>query len=107
MFAEILIDHAFARKQNRLTYSVPETLNLKAGDGVLVPFQKSEKAGVVLRVHNETPDFSTKEVLSLLSEQGLLQTTLFGEIIFRFVRLVSLFQFIVADLDVFGRIFRA
>lgn len=74
MFAEILIDHAFARKQNRLTYSVPGDLTLKVGDGVLVPFQKSEKAGLVLRVHNETPNFATKEILRVLTDSNLLQT---------------------------------
>src|SRR3989344_751039 len=72
MFAEILIEHAFARKQNRLTYEVPASLNLKPGDGVLVPFQRSQKAGVVLRVHSEAPAFATKEILSVLSDEGLL-----------------------------------
>ncbi|MEK9159144.1 MAG: primosomal protein N' [Patescibacteria group bacterium] len=74
MFAEILIEHAFARKQNRLTYRVPAALSLKIGDGVLVPFQKGEKAGVVLRIHNEAPSFATKEILSVLNEEGLLQS---------------------------------
>lgn len=72
MFAEILIEHAFARKQNHLIYEVPASLNLKPGDGVLVPFQRSQKAGVVLRVHSETPAFPTKEILSVLSDEGLL-----------------------------------
>lgn len=74
MFAEVLIEHAFARKQNRLTYKVPESLSVKVGDGVLVPFQSSEKAGIVLKIHAKQPEFATKEILSLLAEESLLQS---------------------------------
>lgn len=73
MFAEILIEHGFARKQNTLTYAVPEHLSVQPGDGVLVPFQKNEKAGVVLRTHTTKPTFNTKEILGLLKEERLLQ----------------------------------
>ncbi len=73
MFAEILIEHAFARKQNRLTYKIPDGLSVEVGDGVLVPFQRSEKAGIVLQVHSQEPGFKTKEILGLLAEEALLQ----------------------------------
>ncbi|MFA6024527.1 MAG: primosomal protein N' [Candidatus Gracilibacteria bacterium] len=73
MYAEILIQHAFARKQTALTYGVPAELNVKIGDGVLVPFQRGEKAGLVLRLHAHKPEFATKNILGLLNEEGLLQ----------------------------------
>lgn len=72
MYADILIQHGFARKQDLLTYSVPDSLNIHVGSGVLVPFQKSQKAGLVLRLHNEMPTFKTKAIVSILETESLL-----------------------------------
>ena len=42
------------------------------GDGVLVPFQKGEKLGLVLKIHQETPEFKVKEISKTLELQPLL-----------------------------------
>ena len=71
-FAEILVQHAYSRKQERFTYQLGPELQVKAGDGVFVPFQKGEKLGLVLKVHQEKPSFPTKEVHKVIDLQPLL-----------------------------------
>ncbi len=71
MYADILINHAFSRKKDSHIYEIPESLSIKNGSGVVVPFQKGQKTGVVLRVHNTKPDFQTRLIGELLGE-GLL-----------------------------------
>lgn len=73
MFAEVLINHAYARRRERLTYELPDGNDIHAGHGVMVPFQKTEKAGLVLRVLNERPEFETRMILGTLDPDQLLQ----------------------------------
>jgi primosomal protein N' (replication factor Y) len=72
-FADILIQHAYSRKQESFTYAIPSDLLLKKGEGVVVPFQSSEKAGLVMDLHDRKPGFATKEVVRKLGEETLLQ----------------------------------
>lgn len=72
-YADILIDHPYSRKQGSFTYTVPESLTVNPGDGVAVPFQKSKKAGLVLKVHSEKPSFEAKAVLEILEPHPLLE----------------------------------
>ena len=71
-FADILISHAYSRKQESFTYAVPGNLDLHKGDGVVVSFQTGEKAGLVMNLHNTEPSFKTKPILRKLSEEPLL-----------------------------------
>ena len=43
MFAEILVHHPYARKQECFTYEAPEGIAVQRGSGVEVPFQKGKK----------------------------------------------------------------
>ena len=72
MFAEVVVHHPYARKQERFTYEVPEGLSVERGSGVEVPFQKNKKPGLVLKVHKERPSFPTKMILGALREEKLL-----------------------------------
>lgn len=73
LYAEVLLNHSYARRQDRLTYEVPEDLGeVVPGSGVMVPFQNQEKPGLVLRVHGNTPDFETRPLLSILEPTPLL-----------------------------------
>lgn len=72
MFADILINHAYSRKQNLFTYEVPENIDLKRGSGVLVPFNKGNKAGLVLQTKRERPEFQTKQITDLLMPEIML-----------------------------------
>ncbi len=72
-FADVLIEHPYSRKQDSFTYEIPEGLSLKRGSGVLVPFQKTQRPGLVLHVHENRPEFKTKILLSAVAEEALLQ----------------------------------
>jgi len=60
------------------TYSLPETLNhrIQCGCRVLVPFGNRKLTGVVLSVQEEPPDGPTREVLRLIDEVPVLDSTL-------------------------------
>ncbi len=72
-YAEIIIDHPYARKKDRFTYQVPEGFSLKEGDGVVIPFQKKKIVGLVSKVEVAKPDFPTKEILSILEPSPFLE----------------------------------
>jgi primosomal protein N' (replication factor Y) len=79
MYAEILLNHPYARKQETFTYSIPDTFDdfdpskIEIGSGVIVPFQKKSLPGIVLSLHNKKPTFPTKDIAGLLSTSPLLQ----------------------------------
>lgn len=72
MFAEVLINHSYSRQQERLTYAIGD-LKVEPGSGVVVPFRSSKKAGLVIKVRKEQPDFKTKTIEGLLEPNLLLQ----------------------------------
>ncbi len=79
MYADILINHPYARSQESLSYEVPEVFleqgseeAIKVGDGVLVPFQRGEQVGIVIRLHDEKPDFKTRPIKAFLEEKELI-----------------------------------
>lgn len=74
LYADILVHHAYARTQNALTYSVPQGMELFEGSGVMVPFQRGQKPGLILKLHSEQPDFKTREIQSILEPNPLLRT---------------------------------
>ncbi len=73
MFAEILIAHGYAQQKPSLSYAVPENMNLKPGDGVVVPFGKRSYPGLVTALTSSIPDFKTREIESILDPQPLLR----------------------------------
>ncbi|MEO1020931.1 MAG: primosomal protein N' [Bacteroidota bacterium] len=70
-FSEI----AFPTAVRRLfTYSIPEALSEKTvtGKRVWVPFRSHFAIGVVVRLHNDAPDFTTKSIREVLDSEPLL-----------------------------------
>lgn len=74
MYADILIEHSYARKQGVLTYRIPDGLEVFEGQGVLVPFQRGQSAGVVLKTHTQKPPFKTRPIQEHLRDVELLPT---------------------------------
>lgn len=72
MFAEVLVNHAYSRKQERFTYEVPSDMKLEVGSGVLVSFSRGKQAGIVLEVKKDRPEFKTKKILELLMPEVML-----------------------------------
>jgi primosomal protein N' (replication factor Y) len=60
------------------TYRLPETLQhrVKPGCRVLVPFGARKLTGVVVKTYDEPPDGALKDVLRLIDEEPVLDTTL-------------------------------
>jgi primosomal protein N' (replication factor Y) (superfamily II helicase) len=56
------------------TYALPETLRHRVQPGcrVMAPFGSRKLTGMVVRVHDDTPEMAAREVLSLLDEQPVL-----------------------------------
>ncbi len=72
MYAEILINHAFSKAQETLTYEVPEGQNVQIGSGVWVPFRQSKKAGLVMSLTPRKPEFTTRPIEGVLETDALL-----------------------------------
>ncbi|MFN0174476.1 MAG: primosomal protein N' [Saprospiraceae bacterium] len=69
MFADIILPLALPKRT--YTYSIPESVAslLQPGVRVEVQFGRSKLySGLVERVHNETPDYTVKPILSVLDE---------------------------------------
>jgi primosomal protein N' (replication factor Y) len=60
------------------TYSIPATLRhrVEAGCRVLAPFGARKLTGVVLRVHNQSPEQAARHILQLLDETPVLDPQL-------------------------------
>jgi len=60
------------------TYSVPLSLEhrVKTGARILVPFGPRKLTGVILRVHDESPDIAVKEALRLIDSEPVIDEEL-------------------------------
>ncbi len=75
----IYADIAFPTAVRRLfTYQVSETLEgqLKTGMRVWAPFRTYNAIGVVVRIHDQTPDFEVKPIREILDENPVLDRSL-------------------------------
>ena len=70
-FAEIAVDSPVGHSRT-FTYEIPEHLNLLLGSSVLVPFGKRTLQGIVFHIADSASVDQTKEVLSLVDNQPLL-----------------------------------
>ena len=72
MFADVILPLPVA---GYFTYSLPVSFEKKVQVGcrIIVPFgAKKFYSAVVVRIHNQKPDYATKEVTELLDEHPLL-----------------------------------
>lgn len=60
------------------TYSIPTALrdNIQPGMRVWVPFQRRKTIGMVVRLHDQTPEFNTRDVERVLDEAPILSTSM-------------------------------
>ena len=73
LYANVLIDHPYARKTGLITYQVPEALELKIGQCVEVPFRSKTLPALIWSLKEEKPEFKTKEILKSLEPEISLQ----------------------------------
>lgn len=72
MYADVLINHNYSRKQRSFTYAIPEELDVQVGHGVVLNFNNKKTVGLVLKTHKKKPDFKTKDIETLVDEIPLL-----------------------------------
>ncbi len=74
MYADVLVEIKAKQVDKTFTYSIPNFLieNIKVGCLVTVYFGKKEVEGYVLKIHNEAPDFQTKDIISIKNEVPVL-----------------------------------
>ncbi len=73
MYAEIVVNHHFSKLKETLTYKVPEEMQIKRGDLVMVPFGKTINSGIILNLQNKSPEFDTKYISETLSPNIFLE----------------------------------
>jgi primosomal protein N' (replication factor Y) len=76
---QIYADIVFpAAVQQAFTYEVPERLNdkIERGMRVWVPFQRRKTTGMVAKLHDRKPSFSTRKIERVLDEEPILSSEL-------------------------------
>lgn len=62
MFADIILNNSYSRIKESLVYKIPESLLLKKGDLVIAPFRNKKNVGLVLNIHEQSPEFKTQYI---------------------------------------------
>lgn len=73
MVADVLINITAKQLRQLFTYAVPDSLDVKIGSRVIVPFGPRRVEGIVLDIHEKRDDdvsFTIKPILSILSKQA-------------------------------------
>lgn len=75
IYADIVFPTAV---RQQFTYSLPKGFEKKAGIGkrVWVPLQRAKKIGVIVDIHDEKPDFNTRDVQKILDNKPVISEEL-------------------------------
>ncbi len=74
MFADVLVEYPVKSLDKAFTYEVPkkDIGIIKIGMKVLVPFNKRNINGIILRLHNNKPEYNTLSIISILNKDFYL-----------------------------------
>ncbi|MCC6638952.1 hypothetical protein IT409_00155 [Candidatus Falkowbacteria bacterium] len=64
-FAEIALLSKVRNSQDTFTYKIPTDMQVSVGDFVVVPLQAKQTHGIVMSIHETTPRYQTKDIISL------------------------------------------
>lgn len=70
MYAEVVVE--FKKIDKTFTYKIPDSLTVRVGMRVCVPFGKNTLEGFVIFIHDNTPSYLTKEIISLVDVNPVL-----------------------------------
>jgi primosomal protein N' (replication factor Y) len=76
MYADVLVEVNIL-KDTLFTYKVPSNISVIRGVRVYVPFGPREIEGFVIKVHNNKPDFDTKDIIRVVDKKPVLTEELF------------------------------
>lgn len=66
MQASVLVEIKAKKLDNSFTYNIPDGMNVKVGDKVIVPFGKRDLEGFVLEVGSINTDYKLKDIKSVV-----------------------------------------
>ena len=72
MIAEVLVEIKAKNIDKTFSYLIPTDMNVQIGIRVLVPFGKQKLEGFVLNVTDIKPEYSLKEIISVIDEEPIL-----------------------------------
>ena len=72
MYAEVLVEIKAKNLDKAFTYKINNSMHLEVGMRVLVPFGKQKLEGFILNIHNNKPDYDTKEIISSIDDYPVL-----------------------------------
>lgn len=72
MIAEVLVEIKAKNIDKTFSYLIPSNMNVQIGIRVLVPFGKQKLEGFVLNITDIKPDYSLKEIISVIDEEPIL-----------------------------------
>ena len=78
MFVDVLVEIKAKAIDQTFTYKVPSNLekDTQIGKRVLVPFGTQKIEGFILNIHNNKPEYNTKEIISIIDEKPVLNEEL-------------------------------
>ena len=74
MYADVLVEIKAKQVDKTFTYKIPTSMQTKIQVGVLVvvPLATRKVEGYVLKIHEETPEFEAKEIISVKNDEPVL-----------------------------------
>lgn len=72
LYAEILLPQKVGNEKETLTYSIPEDLKVEKGQAVKINLRNKLSYGIILDLHEEKPEFKTREITEIVYEKPVL-----------------------------------
>lgn len=72
MVAEVLVELKAKNIDKTFSYKIPNNINLKIGERVLVPFGRQKLEGFVLNITNKIPEYEIKEIIEQIDMEPIL-----------------------------------
>ena len=78
LFADIIINRKTPAVDRVFTYNIPEQMSdsVQVGMLVYVPFNREKLEGVVVRLHDQKPDFATRDIIDIIGDRPLFSEQL-------------------------------
>ena len=78
LFADIIINRKTPAVDRVFTYNIPEQMSDSVQVGMLVhvPFNREKLEGVVVRLHDQKPDFATRDIIDIIGDRPLFSEQL-------------------------------
>lgn len=76
MLARVLVEYPLGVEDKYFDYIIPESLNIKVGNKVLIPFSTQIIEGFVMSIHNNYSNYEYKEIKKILDKEFIINKEL-------------------------------